>query len=112
MGQRRSQQRPIREPIRSPWVWITMAVIILAGTPLYLPQGTVFSLVLGVPYWVAISVAFTVVFSAFVSWLCMNWWNIAEPEEERARAREHETSGRPEGVDPAHETRDYQGGPT
>ncbi|MFC7344397.1 hypothetical protein [Saccharopolyspora griseoalba] len=87
MDQRRSQDGPRREPIRSPGLWIAMAVIVLAGVPFYLPAGSTRPLLLGVPYWVAISVAFTVVFAAFVSWICLRRWNVVEPEEQAERGR-------------------------
>lgn len=85
MAQRDRTRRPVREPIRSPWVWVTMAVIILGGTPFYLPTGSVTPLVAGVPYWMVISVAFTLAFAAFTSWLCLRWWNLVEDEEEHGR---------------------------
>jgi hypothetical protein len=59
-----------------------MILVILGGIPLYLPPGTTGPLVLGIPSWMALSVAFTLLFAAFTSWLCLRWWNLAEPEEE------------------------------
>ncbi len=82
MVQRRPEGRPLREPIRSPWIWAVMVVIILGGVPLYLPAGATEPLVLGIPYWMALAVVFSLLFSAFTSWVCLRWWNLAEPEEE------------------------------
>lgn len=84
MDQRRSQDSPRREPIRSPGLWLGMAVIVLAGVPFYLPAGSVHPMLLGIPYWMAISVLFTVLFAAFVSWICLRRWNVVEPEEQAA----------------------------
>lgn len=88
MGQRRSSSRPISEPIRSPWLWVTFVVLILAMSPWYLPPGEAAPLVFGLPYWFAVSVAVTLVFSGVTAWACLRRWNLDEPEEER-RAAEH-----------------------
>lgn len=82
MYERGPTRKPIREPVRSPWVWVTMAVLILGGVPFYLPTGSVTPLVAGVPFWMALSVAFSLAFAAFTSWLCLRWWNLVEDEEE------------------------------
>lgn len=82
MDHRGFTRRPVREPIRSPWVWVVMALIILGAVPFYLPTGSVTPLVAGVPYWMLVSAAFTLAFAAFTSWLCLRWWNLVEDEEE------------------------------
>lgn len=86
MDNRDVTRRTVREPVRSPWVWMTMSVLILGGVPFYLPTGGVDPVVAGVPYWMAISIAFTFAFAAFTSWLCLRWWNLVEDEEERHQA--------------------------
>lgn len=85
MGNAGPTRRPLREPIRSPWVWVVMAVVILGGVPFYLPTGAVTPLVGGIPYWMVVSVAFTLAFAAFTSWLCLRWWNLVEDEEQGRR---------------------------
>lgn len=80
--------RPLREPIRSPWLWVAMAVVVVAGVPLYLPTGSIRPLVGGVPYWLLISIAATVAFSALTCWACLRDWNLAEPAEEAAAREE------------------------
>ena len=82
MHNRGPTRRPAREPIRSPGVWVVMAVVILGGVPFYLPAGSVTPLVAGVPYWMVVSVAFTFAFAALTSWLCLRWWHLVEDEEE------------------------------
>jgi hypothetical protein len=82
--------RPLREPIRNPWLWVAMAVVVLAGVPLYLPTGTVRPLLGGVPFWLWISIGATVAFSALTCWACLRQWNLAEPAEEAARERDRE----------------------
>lgn len=79
-----SHDEHVREPIRSPWVWVVMSLIVLAGTPLYLPAGVVEPLVFGIPYWMVVSVFFTLAFAAFTSWLCLGRWNLVEQREEAA----------------------------
>jgi hypothetical protein len=73
-----------REPVRRPWLFAVLLVIVLAGTPLWYPTGTIRPVVLGVPLWFAISVASTFAFAAFVSWICLRQWNLVEPAEEAA----------------------------
>lgn len=63
-----------------------LAVILFAGVPWYLPQGTLEPLVLGVPYWLLISVFFSLVLCGYLSWLCLSQWDIVEAEEEEERA--------------------------
>ncbi len=82
MDQRRSQDRPRYEPIRIRSLWCAMAFIVLAGVPFYLPPGSTHPMVLGIPYWVVVSLLFTFLFAALTSWTCLRRWNIQEPEEE------------------------------
>ena len=79
-----------REPIRSPWLFAVLLAILLVGTPLWYPTGMIEPLVFGVPLWFAVAVLSTLAFSAFVSWICLRHWNIAEPAEEAAASREGE----------------------
>lgn len=74
----------MKEPIRKPWIWVTLALIVLAGIPWYLPQGTVQPVFLGVPYWMFIAVISSLALCGFLSWLCLNEWDVVEAEEERA----------------------------
>lgn len=50
------ERREVKEPIRKPWIWVTLAVIVLSGIPWYLPQGSVRPVFLGLPYWMFIAV--------------------------------------------------------
>lgn len=87
MEQRRSPDSPPpdeREPIRSPWLFAVLLVIVLVGTPLWYPTGLIDPLVFGVPLWFAIAVLSTLVFAGFTSWICLRRWNLAEPAEESA----------------------------
>lgn len=72
----------LREPIRSPWLWVALVIVILAGVPFYLPPGSTQPLIAGVPYWLIISLAATLAFSTITCWACLRAWNLAEPEEE------------------------------
>lgn len=80
------ERSPVKEPIRKPWIWVVLTVIVLAGIPWYLPQGTVRPVLFGVPYWMFIAVAFSLALCGFLSWLCLNEWDVVEAEEERERA--------------------------
>lgn len=87
MDNRGGEGRPaVKEPIRKPWVWAVMTFIVLAAIPWYLPQGTIGFVVLGLPYWMLISVAFSLLLCGYLSWLCFTQWDIVEAEEESGRS--------------------------
>jgi hypothetical protein len=50
------ERHEVKESIRKPWIWVMMAVIVLARIPWYLPQGSVRPVFLGLPYWMFIAV--------------------------------------------------------
>jgi len=75
-----------KEPIRKPWIWVLTVLILLASIPWYLPKGSIGFVLLGVPYWMLISVAFTLIMCGYVSWLCFTQWDVVEAEEEEARS--------------------------
>ena len=81
-----------KEPIRKPWIWVLTVLILLASIPWYLPKGSIGFVLLGLPYWMLISVAFTLIMCGYVSWLCFTQWDVVEAEEEQDRpSREPET---------------------
>lgn len=75
----------IREPIRRPWIWIVLAVLMLVSIPWYLPPGSVAFVWFGVPMWMLISIVGTLGMCAYVSWLCFTQWDLVEAEEERTQ---------------------------
>lgn len=85
--------RPTKEPARKPWIWVVMVLVMLAAIPWYLPKGTMGFVLLGVPYWMFISVAFTLLMCAYVSWLCFTQWDIVEGEEENGDSGKTENTG-------------------
>jgi hypothetical protein len=82
----------LREPIRNPWLWTGIGVVVLVGVPWYLPTGAIEPLVGGIPFWLLISIGATLAFSALTCWACLRDWNLAEPAEEAARRRDAEVS--------------------
>lgn len=84
---------PTKEPIRKPWIWVVMVLIMLAAIPWYLPKGTIGFVLLGVPYWMLISVALTLLMCGYVSWLCFTQWDVVEAEEEREHSDRAEDTG-------------------
>lgn len=93
MDRRGGEGPPVKEPIRKPWIWVVLTVIVLAGIPWYLPQGTVRPIFLGIPYWMFIAVASSLALCGFLSWLCLTQWEVVEAEEERERAGREEAVG-------------------
>lgn len=83
-----------REPINKPWVWVVLVGIILLGVPWYLPRGDIAPVIFGFPYWALISVFFSLVLCGFLSWLCLNEWEVLEHEEESERRAAGRDAGR------------------
>jgi fatty acid desaturase len=78
--------RPTKEPIRKPWIWIVLAIIMLAAIPWYLPAGSIGFVWMGIPAWMLISVVFTLIMCGYVSWLCFTQWDVVEGEEDDDRS--------------------------
>lgn len=91
MENRSSRGRPVKEPVRKPWIWVVMTIVVLAAIPWYLPIGSVEPIIFGVPYWAVISLFFSLVLCGYLSWLCLFEWDVVEEKEERERAER--TSG-------------------
>ena len=72
----------VKEPIKKPWIWIVMIVILVLGVPWYFPESAVYPIIFGFPLWAFVSVIMTVVLSWYLSYLCKHEWNIVEDEEE------------------------------
>lgn len=70
------------EPIRRPWLWVGMVVLILLGIPWYLPEGTLEPIVFGLPLWTIVAILSSVLFCAYLSWILVRHWNLVEDEEE------------------------------
>ena len=78
--------KAVKEPIKYPWIWVVLVIIILAGVPWYLPKGTIYPIILGFPYWAFISIVATIVLSAFLVYVMYNYWDMeALIEEEKSK---------------------------
>ncbi|MBB4934506.1 hypothetical protein F4561_005326 [Lipingzhangella halophila] len=97
MRERASRAERIREPIREPLLWVVIVALIVGGSPLLWPAGTVGPTFFGIPSWLLAAVAGTVLFSFVISWACLRYWNIAEPSEESARTDRGTVPGAPDG---------------
>lgn len=75
----------IKEPIRKPWIWIVMGLLILFNAPWYLPVGSMEPYIFGLPYWVVISAVLSLMLCGFLSWLCLHEWDIVEDLEEKSK---------------------------
>lgn len=69
-------EKSFKEPIRFKWVWVVLAIITLASVPWYLPQGTIYPIILGFPYWAFISVVSTIVLAVFMTYVINNYWDM------------------------------------
>ncbi|KAB2331413.1 hypothetical protein [Bacillus mesophilum] len=78
-------KKEIKEPIRKKWIWIILVLITLGNVPWYFSDSMVEPYVFGFPFWGFIILIFSVILSAYLSWLCMTQWNIVENEEEAER---------------------------
>ncbi|CAG9621217.1 hypothetical protein [Sutcliffiella rhizosphaerae] len=80
----------IKEPIRKIWIWVVFAIILLGIVPWYFPENAVEPIILGFPLWAFISLLFSLLLCAYLSWLCIYQWNIVEDEEEAAAKAEED----------------------
>lgn len=78
-------KKEIKEPIRKKWIWIVLVLIMFGNVPWYFADSMVEPYVFGFPLWGFIILVFSVILSAYLSWLCMTQWNIVENEEEAKR---------------------------
>jgi len=70
-----------KEPIRQGWFWAGVAALVFAGSPWYLRSGSFEPILLGLPYWVWISIALSLVFCFYVRWACLNLWGLEDEED-------------------------------
>lgn len=85
---RSSGSRPAgREPIRSPLLWVGFGLALLLLVPWWAPEGSIDPIVLGVPWWFAVSFVGSACFSAVACWACLRHWDLVEDEEQAAEAR-------------------------
>ncbi|NIJ12616.1 hypothetical protein FHU38_002960 [Saccharomonospora amisosensis] len=78
--------RPLREPIRKPWIWAGLIVILLLGIPWYLPAGVIEPVVLGLPLWTIVAIGSSILLCGYLTWVISAHWNMVEDEEEAAAA--------------------------
>ncbi|WP_368298727.1 hypothetical protein [Cytobacillus firmus] len=81
------EDRTIKEPIRKKWIWVVLAIITLGVVPWYFPDAAAEPYILGFPLWAFISTAFSIIMCGYLSWLCVNEWNIVEDQEEAEKAK-------------------------
>ncbi|MDP3487150.1 MAG: hypothetical protein Q8S19_04360 [Bacillota bacterium] len=74
-------QKSFKEPIRFGWVWVVLAIIILAGVPWYLPKGGIHPIIFGMPYWAVISVLSTIALAVFLNYVVTNYWDMEGMKE-------------------------------
>ncbi|MBA8826738.1 hypothetical protein FHX42_004117 [Saccharopolyspora lacisalsi] len=80
----------VREPVRNPRIWVGIGVILLAGIPWYLPEGTIGPTVLGMPLWTLVAIGSSVSLCAYLSWVLTHHWNLVEDAEEADAAEDSE----------------------
>ncbi|MGM0900306.1 MAG: hypothetical protein ACQEXB_04185 [Bacillota bacterium] len=74
--------KDVKEPIRKKWIWIGLVIITLGNVPWYLSDSLVEPYIFGFPLWGFIILVFSVILSAYLSWICLTQWKIVEDEEE------------------------------
>lgn len=74
--------RPKKEPIKNPKVWVIIGILIALITPWYFPAGSYHPLIFGVPYWAWIIIAASLLLSAFLSYVLKYQWQLEEDIEE------------------------------
>lgn len=71
-----------REPIGYRWFWAGALALVAAGSPWYLRPGSYEPVILGLPYWVWISIVLSIGFCLYVRWACLHLWRLAEHDED------------------------------
>jgi len=71
-----------KEPIKTKWIWVVLAIIILAGVPWYLPEGTYNPIIFGFPYWAFISLISTIALAIFLNYVIDKFWDMEVLEKE------------------------------
>lgn len=70
-----------KEPIKYPWIWIALVVIVLLMVPWYFPKGVVQPIIFGFPLWAFVSLLMAAAMSALISYILKNFWHIEEDGE-------------------------------
>lgn len=65
----------IDEPRRHAIVWVVYALLFAVAIPWYWPAGTRGSLILGLPMWVAITLASVVALAAWTAFVIHRYWH-------------------------------------
>ncbi|RCW78241.1 hypothetical protein DER71_1593 [Halanaerobium sp. DL-01] len=79
-----------KEPIKTKWIWVVLAIIILSGVPWYLPEGTYNPIILGFPYWAFISIISAVALAIFLNYVIDKFWNMEVLEKKIEEEKEKE----------------------
>ncbi|KKK39802.1 hypothetical protein WQ57_00440 [Mesobacillus campisalis] len=74
--------KDVKEPIQKKWIWIGLVIILLGNVPWYFSDSMVEPYIFGFPLWGFIILIFSVILSAYLSWICLTQWNLVEDEEE------------------------------
>lgn len=76
-------KRKLKEPAKSPLVWIAFGAVLVAINPWYFPAGSFEPLIWGVPYWAWIILAASLGLSVFVHWVVCFQWDMGNDDEDR-----------------------------
>lgn len=71
------------EPIRSPWLWAGVIILLIAGVPWYVPGGAIEPIVMGLPLWTWTAMGATVAMCGYLHWAIVRHWKLVEDVEER-----------------------------
>ncbi|ALA52319.1 hypothetical protein CAY60_003890 [Shouchella clausii] len=74
----------IKEPVKKPWIWVVMGLLVLFNAPWYLPRGSAEPFIFGFPYWAVITIILSLALCGYINWLMFSQWNIVEDVEEES----------------------------
>lgn len=72
-----------KEPIQYTWIWVVIIIISLIGVPWYLPQGTIYPIIIGLPYWAFISLVASIALGIFLNYVVKNCWDMEALKEDK-----------------------------
>ncbi len=70
----------IQEPRRHRWLWFVYLLLYAVAIPWYWPSGYRGPLVLGLPLWMAVTLASVLVLAGWTCWVIFHYWKTGEEE--------------------------------
>jgi hypothetical protein len=74
-------EETIQEPRRHRWLWFVYLLLYAVAIPWYWPSGYRGPLILGLPLWMAVSLAAVLLLAGWTCWVIFHYWKTDEGED-------------------------------